>query len=110
MVSSVMAGIMSAATYFRNENNLAARFQFDVIGILKDLAIDRDGHAFLDLRSQPRVFLIQFSDELPERGCLHIELGLATGELVARPARSNYDFRHMSSFSGGIERRADNRR
>jgi hypothetical protein len=105
-----MAGILSAATYFRDKNDLAAGFQFDVIGVLEYLAIDRDGHAFLDLRSQPRVFLFQFSDQLPERGCFYIELGLATGKLMARPARSNYDFRQTNSFSSGIERRADNRR
>ena len=102
--------MISAATYFRDENNLAAGFQFDVIGVLEDLTIDSDGHAFLDLSAEPGVFNIQFPDELPERGRFHIELGLATSELMARPARGDYDFRQTNSFSGGIERRADFRR
>src|ERR1700722_10532779 len=109
MVSSDTAGTRSPATYFRNQNNLAARLQFGLIGILKNLAIDRHSHTFLNLAAETRVSFFQLPDELPECGRLHFEFGLATGELVARPARSDYDFRQANSFSGGIERRADDR-
>ena len=66
--------------------------------------------AFLDLAAETGVFLLQLANELAKRGRLHIELGLATGELVARPARGDDDFRQTNSFSSGIERRANFRR
>jgi hypothetical protein len=97
----------SAATYFRNENNFAAGFQLDLIGVLKDLTVDGDGHTFLDLASETRVISFQFDNELPKRGCFQFELGLATSELVARPAGRDNDFRQLASFFSGVQRRQD---
>ena len=101
---------MSPATYFWNQNNLAPRLQLNRISILENLAIDRDSHALLDLRPQTGKPALQLQHQPPERGRFHVELGPATGELVAGPARSERDFRQAVLFTGCGNRRQDSRR
>src|SRR5258708_23445535 len=110
MVSSEIGGIRSAAPYLRNQNDFAARLQLDLISVLKDLPVDRDRHAFLDLGSKAWVFFVQLTNELPESGRFQFELGLATSILMARPARGNDNFTQLNSLSGRIQRRANFRR
>jgi hypothetical protein len=76
----------SAATNLWNEHDFASGLQFNLVGVLKNLAVNGDGHAFLDVTAEARIFFIQLPHELAERGGFYIELGLATSELVARPA------------------------
>src|SRR5277367_5186610 len=98
MTNSETAFMALTAAYFRDQNNFAAGFQFDLVSILEYLAVDRDRHAFLNLIAEARIVSLQLADKLPERCRFHFELGLATSELVTRPARGDDDFRQSRSF------------
>src|ERR1700689_4447135 len=103
MVSSDTTGTVSAATNLWDEHDFAARFQLNLVGVLEYLPIDRDGHAFLDLLAETRIFAFQLANKLTECRGFEFELGLATGELVARPARGDDNFRQLTSLPSGVE-------
>jgi hypothetical protein len=70
----IRSRLLSAAD-LGDENDLAIRPQLRGVGILENLAIDGDRHAFLDLLPQPRETLIKFQNKPAKIGRRHLDLG-----------------------------------
>src|SRR6516225_2651461 len=71
---------LSAAADFGDQVDLAVRVELGEIGVLEDLAVDRDRHAFLDLTPEAGEAAVELQNHPAEIIRLHLELGLPGGE------------------------------
>src|ERR1700679_1017168 len=91
------------ATDLRDQHHFAIGAELRGVGVLEDLAVDRHGHAFLDLPRKAWEAFLQFKHQAAEGGRRNLEIRLATGEALAGGTRDQ-DFWHArpspSTLSG----------
>src|SRR5204863_75484 len=86
----------SAAADFGNQVDFALGVERGEIGVLEDLAVDRDRHALVDLAAEAGEAAVELKNHPAEIVRLHLELGHAAGEPTRGLARDD-DARHCYS-------------
>src|SRR5271170_1134403 len=84
---------LSAAADLGDQVDFAVGVERGEIGVLKDLAVDRHRHAFLDLMAEAGIAAFELKNKATKVVRLHVELGYAAGE-PARRLTGNHDMRH----------------
>src|SRR5205823_14392175 len=79
-------GGRSAAADLGDQHDLAVGVKPRLIGILEDLAVDRDGHALVDLMAKAGKTPVELSDHPAHRIGLDLDFGLAAGKAAGRLA------------------------
>src|ERR1051326_4862466 len=65
-----------AAADLRDLHTLAVRVELLLIGLLKNLAVNRDRHPLVDLMAEPGEAPVEFGDHATHRIGLDLDLGL----------------------------------
>jgi hypothetical protein len=79
------------AGHARQDEDLASPWNRLKPGVAIDLAVDRDGDAFLDQPLQPRLALAEAGKQLLDVGCLHLDDGLSAGRRLQRSGERHLD-------------------
>src|SRR5438270_1938019 len=74
----------STAADLRDQHDLAVGFERGLVGVLKDLAVDRDRHPLVDLMAKAGEAPVELGDHAAHRIGLDLHLGLPAGETAGR--------------------------
>src|SRR5438067_331913 len=70
----------STAADLRDQHDLAVGLERGLVGVLKDLAVDRDRHPLVDLMAKAGEAPVELGDHAAHRIGLDLDLGLPAGE------------------------------
>src|SRR2546429_3255652 len=76
----------STAADLRDQHDLAVGLERRLVGVLEDLAVDRDRHPLIDLMAKSGEAPVELGDHAAHRIGLDLDLGLPAGEAAGRRA------------------------
>src|SRR5438105_8869677 len=95
----------STAADLRDQHDLAVGLERGLVGVLKDLAVDRDRHPLVDLMAKSGEAPVELGDHAAHRIGLDLDLGLPAGE--AAGGRAGDDNLWHQPITGSSNARPD---